>query len=140
MFAQCTKNKAGRLIERSEYQGYVDQNKRNIEQNPTAYKKRQAIIEHTYGTIKRQWGFSYISTKRGLKRASADVGLMFTALNLRRLLNILDKNSFKQYLKELALLFFALCAFSKSVSTFLAHTRFSPAFSRPTKLTAVNRV
>jgi Transposase DDE domain len=136
MFAQCTKNKAGRLIERSEYQGYVDRNKRNIEQHPTTYKKRQAIIEHTYGTIKRQWGFSYICTKKGLKRASADVGLMFTALNLRRLINIIDKNMFKQYLKALAFLFFAVCTFSKRVFAFLAHARFSPVFSWPTKLTA----
>jgi transposase len=73
-FARCTKNKLGRLIERCEYQGYVDQNKENIKADPTTYKKRQAIIEHTYGTIKGQWGFRYICIKRGLKRASADVG------------------------------------------------------------------
>jgi hypothetical protein len=73
-FALCTKNKNGRLIERSEYQDYVDQNKKNIEKDPTTYKRRQAIIEHTYGIVKRQWGFYYITTKRGLKRAAADVG------------------------------------------------------------------
>lgn len=63
-FARCTRNKNGRLIERSEYQDYVEQNKQNIEQNPNTYKKRQQIIEHTYGIIKRQWGFSYVITKR----------------------------------------------------------------------------
>jgi transposase len=103
----CTKNKKGRLIERSEYQPYMDQNKQNIENNPTTYKKRQAIIEHTYGIIKRQWGFYFISTKNGIKHASADVGFMFTALNLRRLMNIIDKNLFKQFLRELASLLFA---------------------------------
>lgn len=107
-FAQCTRNKNGRLIERSEYQNYVEQNKQNIESNPDTYKLRQQIIEHTYGIIKRQWGFSYVITKRGMKRASADVGLMFTALNLRRLMNIVDKNSLKQFLQELALLWLAL--------------------------------
>ena len=101
----CTKNKKGRLIERSEYQPYMDQNKENIEKHPDIYKKRQAIIEHTYGIIKRQWGFYFVSTKKGIKRASADVGLMFTAFNLRRLMNIIDKNVFKQFLSELALLF-----------------------------------
>jgi hypothetical protein len=83
----------------------MDQNKENIQNNPATYKKRQAIIEHTYGIIKRQWGFYFISTKKGIKRASADVGLMFTAFNLRRLINIIDKNGFKEFLKELALLF-----------------------------------
>jgi hypothetical protein len=34
-------------------------------------------------------GFSYITTKKGKQRASADVGLMFTAYNFRRLISIL---------------------------------------------------
>ncbi len=129
MFALCTKNKKGRLIERSEYQSYVDRNKRNIEKNPATYKKRQAIIEHTYGTIKRQWGFHYICTKQGMKRASADVGLMFTAYNLRRLMNIVDKNKLKEYLKALAFLFFAVNMFSRRILAFLVPVAFSATFS-----------
>lgn len=104
----CTKNKKGRLIERSEYQGYMERNKQNIENNPDTYKKRQAIIEHTYGIIKRQWGFYFISTKKGMKHASADVGLMLTALNLRRLISIIDKNLLKKFLRELASLYFVI--------------------------------
>lgn len=106
VLALCTKNKKGRLIERSEYQPYMDKNKQNIEKHPEIYKRRQAIIEHTYGIIKRQWGFYFVSTKKGIKRASADVGLMFTAFNLRRLINIIDKNVFKEFLRELASLYF----------------------------------
>lgn len=113
----CTKNKKGRLIERSEYQPYMDKNKENIEKHPETYKRRQAIIEHTYGIIKRQWGFYFISTKKGIKRASADVGLMFTAFNLRRLMNIIDKNEFKQFLKELTSMYFVKSALLKLFST-----------------------
>ena len=40
-----------------------------------------------------------------MKRASADVGLMFIAYNLRRLLNIIDKNAFTKLLQELVVLF-----------------------------------
>jgi len=40
-----------------------------------------------------------------MKRACADVGLMFVAFNLRRLMNIIDKNEFKKFLQELAFLF-----------------------------------
>ena len=101
----CTKNKDGRMIERSEHAPFIEQNKLNIEANPTLYKKRQAIVEHPYGILKRQWGFYYIMTKKSKKRASADVGLMFTAFNLRRIMNIVDKNVFKKFLKELAFLF-----------------------------------
>ncbi len=51
---------------------------------------RQSIVEHPYGTIKRQWGFSYIITKKGKSRATADVGFMYTAYNLMRITNILS--------------------------------------------------
>ena len=86
---KCTRNPNGRLIERSEYAQYIEKNRKNVEQKEALYKRRQAIVEHPYGTIKRQWGFSYIMTKKGKQRASSDVGLMFTAYNLRRLLTIL---------------------------------------------------
>ena len=43
-----------------------------------------------------------------LNRATADVGLIFTAYNLKRLFNILDKNTLKAYLKAICLLFPAL--------------------------------
>ena len=113
--AQCTLNKKGRLIERSEYQPYFEQNKKNIEANPQVYKQRQSIIEHNYGILKRQWGFYYISTKKGIKRASADVGLMFCAYNLRRIINLVDKNLLKKFLRELWLLFFGKIAFMKLI-------------------------
>jgi len=43
-----------------------------------------------------------------MKRASADVGLMFVAFNFRRLMNIIDKNEFKKFLQELAFLFLTI--------------------------------
>lgn len=97
----CTKRLRGRLIERSEFTPYIEQNKQNIASRPELYKQRQSIVEHPYGTIKRQWGFYYIITKKGMKRASADVGLMFIAYNMRRLMNIIDASTFKKFLKEL---------------------------------------
>jgi transposase len=131
--ALCTKNKKGRLIERSEYQPYMDKNKENIENHPEIYKKRQAIIEHTYGIIKRQWGFYFVSTKKGIKRASADVGLMFTAFNLRRLINIIDKNLFIQFLRELASLFDIQTALLKLFSASTFFPDFLSAFYLPVK-------
>ncbi|HMJ48872.1 MAG TPA: IS1182 family transposase [Ferruginibacter sp.] len=115
----CTKNQKGRVIERSEYAPYMEINKCNIEANPETYKKRQAIVEHPYGTIKRQWGFYYIITKRGLKRASADVGFMFVAYNLRRLINIIDKNMLTKFLRELVVLFFHKVGSLNALRTFL---------------------
>jgi len=80
VFKLCTKNKRGRLIERSQFQENIDNNAKRIEQNKELYKKRQAIVEHPFGIIKRQWGFDHIMTKQTTKRASADVGLIFCAV------------------------------------------------------------
>lgn len=55
----CTTSKTnGRVIERSEYTKIIEQNKRRVAENPEIYRKRQAIVEHPYGIIKRQWGYS----------------------------------------------------------------------------------
>ena len=51
--------------------------------------------------------FSYIMTKKSSKRASADVGLMMTAYNLRRIINILGIERFRKYLEDRIDLFFS---------------------------------
>lgn len=104
-FESCTKNKKGRVIERSQHADLIYENKVRIENNYEIYRRRQAIVEHPYGIIKRQWDFYYIMTKKSIKRASADVGLIFCAFNLRRIFNLIDPNLLKQYLKALALFF-----------------------------------
>ena len=99
---QCTKNTRGRgrVIERTEFAQYYETNKKNVTEKELLYKRRQAIVEHPFGIIKRQWGFYYISTKKGMNRASADVGLIFLAFNLRRLFNIIGAENMKKWLKE----------------------------------------
>ena len=105
LYKKCTKNAKGRLIELSQYADLIYQNKVRIENNYEIYRRRQAIVEHPYGVIKRQRDFYYIMTKKTIKRASADVGLIFTAYNLRRIFNLIDHNLLKQYLRILALYF-----------------------------------
>ncbi len=127
--ALCTKNTKGRLIERSEFASYMEQNKRNIEASPQLYKQRQSIVEHPYGTIKRQWGFYYVITKKGIKRASADVGFMFIAYNLRRLMNIIDKTTFTKFLQELVFSFYyGIAAFIKGIISKMSQALFSLIF------------
>jgi len=97
---KCTSSsKNGKIIQRRKDAQSVENNRIRIENNKAVYKKRQAIVEHPYGTIKRQWGFSYILTKKYIHRASADVGLMMTAYCLRRIMNILGQDILKEYLK-----------------------------------------
>lgn len=89
-----------------------------IENNYQTYRRRQAIVEHPYGVIKRQWDFYYIMTKKTIKHASADVGLIFSAYNLRRIFNLIDQNLLKQYLKVLVLFFGVITAVFKAFYDF----------------------
>ena len=118
LFNKCTKNAKGRLIERSQYADLIYQNKVRIENNYQTYRRRQAIVEHPYGVIKRQWDFYYIMTKKTIKHASADVGLIFSAYNLRRIFNLIDQNLLKQYLKALVLYFRVITAVFKAFYDF----------------------
>src|SRR6266705_4760817 len=126
----CTKNLKGRVIERSEFAPYIEINKQNIEANPEVYKKRQSIAEHPYGTIKRQWGFYYIITKKGIKHASADAGFMFVAYNLRRLMNIIDRNTLTKFLQELVLLILRKWSLLKCFIFKLLYLFFEKSFTR----------
>jgi len=111
--SECTRSKTARLIHRSEFAEYYEVNRINFQEKEHLYKRRQAIVEHPYGTLKRQWGFSYILTKKGISRASADVGFMFIAYNLRRIGNILTHDRMKEYLRILVLLILSKKALSR---------------------------
>lgn len=105
---QCTLAKNGKIIQRSEYQDAVDQNKENIRTNPALYRRRQAMVEHPFGTMKRQWGFDHIMTKKTRARASADVGFIFIAYNLRRIINIVGKELLMAFLKACLAIYLSL--------------------------------
>ena len=122
--SQCTRSKNGRILSRTTFAEYYERNRKNIQEKELLYKRRQAIVEHPYGTIKRQWGFSYILTKKGISRASSDVGFMFIAYNLRRIVNILTHDRMKEYLRILVLLIFSEKALSRLKNS-LFRTTFS---------------
>ena len=116
--AKCSKAICGKAIQRSEYQEYVDRNKNWIKENKRLYRKRQQIVEHPYGTIKRQWGFNYIITKRYIERAEADFGFIMTAYNLRRIINIVGIKRLEKYITSI---FSVLCSSFDLLKLFLSH-------------------
>jgi len=97
---KCTQNKIGRVIERSEYQDTIDENNNRVIQNHDYYKLRQQIIEHPFGVLKRQWGFTYTLMK-GKANVLSEVNILMIVYNLRRCLTILGTQGFKKRLKEL---------------------------------------
>jgi transposase len=98
---KCTKNKMGRFIERSIYQEALEENEMRVNQYPEYYRKRQQITEHQFGTLKRQWGFTFTLMK-GKEHVLTEVNLMMMCYNLRRLMSIFDINTLKSLLKGLA--------------------------------------
>lgn len=101
---QCTKSKKGRLIERSIYQEAIEANKKRVQDNPDYYRLRQQVCEHQFGTLKRQWGFTYTLMK-GKNSVLSEVNLMMICYNLRRLMSIYDINTLKNRLKSLQFYF-----------------------------------
>lgn len=127
---QCTTNKNGRFIERSIYQEAVENNKKRVDSNPDYYRLRQQVTEHQFGTLKRQWGFTFTLMK-GKQNVLSEVNMMMTVYNLRRLMSIFTINELKNKLKELCL------SFSGLFVSFLIHI--SP-FSQNRKYTTLTRV
>ena len=116
--ANITKSK-GRYIERSEYQHYIDKNLERVKNNKELYRKRQAIVEHPFGTIKRQWGYDYTLLK-GMDKVEGEFAIIFTVYNLRRAISIFGIKDLINRLNKAKSLFFA------QISRFLSP--FKPLF------------
>ncbi len=95
---QCTRLPK-RIIQRSEYQDAVDINDNNIKQNPHYYKRRQAICEHPFGSIKRHWGYTHTLLK-GLKKVNAEMNLIMFCYNFMRTKNILGFDKMLKHIQN----------------------------------------
>jgi transposase len=94
----CTKLPK-RIIHRSEYQDAVDHNNTKIRSNPDYYKKRQSICEHPFGTIKRQWGYTYTLMK-GLQKVNGEMNLIMLVYNIKRTISILGFEKMMQAIEN----------------------------------------
>lgn len=96
----CTgRAKGGREIERSQYQDAVDRNNERVRKQKDLYLKRQAIVEHPFGTMKRSWGYSFTLLK-GLQKVDGEMNLIALVYNLRRALSIMGSNRLLKALKK----------------------------------------
>ncbi|XQP85743.1 MAG: transposase [Candidatus Pollutiaquabacter aromativorans] len=108
----CTRNPNGRVIERSVHAEAVERNNRRVRENSSVYTLRQQIIEHIFGTIKRQWGYDHILLK-GLRKNEGEFGLIYLIYNFRRVINILGLPKLKKWLRKLLFSIFTDRAFRK---------------------------
>ena len=101
------KQHKGRSLKRNEYQDAIDKNLANIEENKELYKQRKALVEHPFGTIKRQWGYTYTKLK-GFEKVSGEFGLIALCYNIRRAISILGVSGLIEAIKGSILAFLLL--------------------------------
>jgi transposase len=94
-------NSKGRYIERSEYQCFIDENMERVMLNKELYRRRQEIVEHPFGTIKRQWGYDYTLLK-GLEKVGGEFAIIFSMYNLRRAISIFGVQTLIEKLKKVS--------------------------------------
>lgn len=85
---QCTKAQKGRTISRNLAQPLLDKIDKRTQENKKLYLQRQMIVEHPFGSIKRNWGYNHFLT-RGLVSVNVENKLHILVYNLRRVINIL---------------------------------------------------
>lgn len=94
---KCTGGKYRMIHDRSgeKYARIVD--KRTAE-NIELYRKRQQVVEHPFGTVKRTLGFTYFLT-RGTESVRAESCLHFLIYNMKRAMNIMGMRELRTALQ-----------------------------------------
>jgi hypothetical protein len=85
----------------------MEENGDRIKHDLKKYLLRQQIVEHPFGTIKRQWSMDHILLK-GIKKNNGEFGLIYFTYNFRRIMNILGYKQFIKRLKDLFLFTYTL--------------------------------
>lgn len=85
---RCTRSKGGRRITRWVDEALLDEMARRVRAEPEKVKRRKAIAEHPFGTIKHGMNQGYFLT-RGLANVRCEMSLTVLAYNIKRVINIL---------------------------------------------------
>jgi transposase len=85
--SQCTRNKENRTITRAAFEEVQEKMAERVAGNPQLMRRRKAIIEHCFGTIKRSLGYDYFLC-RGKRQVATEVNLTVLAYNLKRVCNL----------------------------------------------------
>lgn len=73
-------------------------------ENMAKYLKRQMIVEHPFGTIKRAMNCTHFLT-RGLESVGTETALIMLSYNLKRVINILGVSKLVEKITQLRAIF-----------------------------------
>jgi transposase len=85
--SKCTRNKENRTITRLAAEEVQEKMAERVAANPQIVRRRKAIIEHCFGTIKRSLGYDYFLC-RGMRQVTTEINLTVLAYNLKRACNL----------------------------------------------------
>lgn len=86
--SRCTQDGRRRRINRTPEEPFVEDMRARVAAAPEILRRRKAIVEHPFGTMKRWMNQGYFLT-RGLENVRAEFSLTVLAYNLKRVLGIL---------------------------------------------------
>jgi len=86
--SKCTRNPKGRIIYRWEHEEILEDMKRRIRLNKERVRRRQWLIEHIFGTMKRNFNQGYFLMK-GIDKVGVEMSLTVLAYNIKRVINII---------------------------------------------------
>ena len=94
----CTESKTGRTIKRNKNEEIIERAKRRYIRNKELYKKRQEIVEHVFGTVKRAFGYTYFLL-RGNRKVKGEAFMFFLTYNIKRTSKILCNKELLDYIR-----------------------------------------
>jgi transposase len=94
---QCLTEKANhKHMERWEHEAVIERHKQRMAQAPGSMRKRGALVEHPFGTLKHRAGMHHF-LMRGLEKCRGEFSLMVLGYNFARVLNILGADALRDY-------------------------------------------
>ena len=94
---QCLSKKVTtRKIQRWEHHEVLDRHQKRMNESPDSMKKRGALVEHPFGTLKHRAGMHHF-LMRGLKKCQGEFSLMVMCYNFTRIINLLGVERIRHY-------------------------------------------
>lgn len=96
--AQCTTSKYGRRIKRWVHHEVLDRLRARLQENPEILRRRKALVEHPFGTIKVAMNHERFLMK-GLRHVTTEIKLTVLCYNFKRVMSILGTGKMIEMLK-----------------------------------------
>ncbi|WP_027156699.1 transposase [Methylobacter luteus] len=91
-----TEKASHKHMERWEHEAVIERHKQRMAQAPDSMRKRGALVEHPFDTLKHRVSMHHF-LMRGLEKCLSEFSLMVLGYNFARVLNILGADTLRDY-------------------------------------------